>query len=192
MLAEDPFGSARVVQSSRGFQAHTGLVVLGKSLRYLAVYSAYAALHGDDWPVLSFVWWLLTCSAIVRVGPGVRLCGLTRCTAGALDSTHALEEEQRIGAFDQGRRRRGGALRRSAGAQRHVRLRRRQVLWCSPHSHDRRLWVRDAPPTCPPREPLLTRLFFFFFSDLPVVYLAGAFLGRFSICKSAAARPLPL
>jgi hypothetical protein len=39
MFAEDAFGSARVVNSTRGFHAHTALVVAAKALRYLALYS---------------------------------------------------------------------------------------------------------------------------------------------------------
>jgi hypothetical protein len=39
MLGEDHFGTARVVQSSRGFTTQIGVVVASKSLRYLALYS---------------------------------------------------------------------------------------------------------------------------------------------------------
>jgi hypothetical protein len=49
MLGEDHFGTARVVQSSRGFTTQIGVVVASKSLRYLALYSGEANEASADY-----------------------------------------------------------------------------------------------------------------------------------------------
>jgi hypothetical protein len=133
---------------------------------FLPFCPAYNALHGNDFPVLSFVWWILVCAAIVS---GKRKSGKNRRESSTPQKSQALLIQNKPWKSSSG-------LARITTSDRAV-----IVLYGALIALNITFLCEGVKYYGALRAAMTVD-----YSDLPIVYLIGSFLGRFSICTSGA------